>query len=1190
MRKRIFQTIVALLVVASLFMYASPAYAAGYSFTITGNVKDASGNNVAGVVVTAVGNADGLGVDGTGTTGANGNYTMTLFSAGGAHWDGTLTPSIAVYTFDPTNHAYLGVTTSQTHDFTMNRVQLTGNVKDASGNNVAGVNLNAVGDGAYGSSAVNLTNASGNYSFFVTSWTNYTHWHGTIYATMAGYTFEDDHHHWNGTPPGDIGNWDATMQRVQLTGNVTCLAGNNIAGVLISANGDGAFGDGSDTTNANGDYSIFVTSDGSDQHWHGVITPTKAGQTFTPASYHWDHTPNGAVGNYDFVMNLLTLSGTVKNQALDPISGVNIAAVEDAAGGHDSLINLTDGAGKYLIYIPLATNHWHGVITPSIAGYSVFTPASKHWDPAGAGLNVQNFTVGWMGWNDNANNMWDTALPYVENPGINMSLANLSPVGDQGGCSVVAGFGAYQEHLLDNVPPTEPAGFYRVRVDSNGADLGSFRWAVLVRNALTNVELGCQVAVAGLVDMTVPAGVGVDVIITISNIGAFPLTGINYEAFVARNINGGGLIVDSRTDLGNVAGRSWEATNQANLNDGLANQTDPGNGTYYIGVWDTNGHNVNFLDVPNGTYNLGVADLLPVAEKIAGYYPNIVVGSAAYTVKRPHFDAIVPVDVYTIGPIDDLGVYLTPTLPGLNHDLTVGSPAASGHTNFMIVPGYHWDFADFRDVVAGGFNIFLYSKDFNPILGTLIFRTSWADPALTPFSYVDLCADTGYAAGVITLNPDGQLQKRKTDWLNDGTGITCAAGDKGGRLMLSPANTPFFNAPNYVVSDLILTAVDSWKYTYEPLGGPVWALDAFIYPPAPADPYLVVAGKWVIGDHPFKTTTTVSALNTNAPGPVTLTRAPWTDQFGNKVLGIKNAVPASVFPVYDIHYGVDDVETILDKTTWNITSFTNTVIGRYIYRACLTHGNLPAMAGPGTDCATEKQFAINPADVHYGTDWAYHFIMTNYEKGLTGGTTATAYSPYLNTDRGQMAAFLANGFVKIAGQTLPAYAGAFTDVSSTDWFAASVQYIKNLGITGGTGGGLYSPSLPVIRGDMAIFLETTGQAIGTLGIVPMAWDPALGTDLWYPDPITGSLFTNDPGIYNGWFTDVPASAYYATMAEEALADGLTSGCFAGTPYLSLQFCPTMIVDRSQMAVFLGRTWSLPDHPWWWTGPVPAIQN
>jgi hypothetical protein len=383
----------------------------------------------------------------------------------------------------------------------------------------------------------------------------------------------------------------------------------------------------------------------------------------------------------------------------------------------------------------------------------------------------------------------------------------------------------------------------------------------------------------------------------------------------------------------------------------------------------------------------------------------------------------------------------------------------------------------------------------------------------------------------------------------------------------------------------------------------------------------------IFGETPFITEIDTSAVFIDAPGTVILTRGPWTDQKGNiivRVLGPDRVCDDDeegllgpwgadsmwfddVFPVDTLKYGVNSEETLL-ANDWLTTSFTvASKIGRYNYVRTLNHGYLPGYLEdfeccgdwpPGLPCGTfwnevgAGEFAITPTDVHYGADWAFHFIMTNYEVGLTGGITATAYGPYLNVNRDQMASFLANGFEKIAEQTLPSvYANAFTDVPSNAWYALSVQYIKNLGITGGTGGGLYSPNSPVIRGDMAIFLEKTGQAISMIDPGLINWDTGLGTWLKWPRGDEGYWFPNTPGIFNGWFTDIAADAYYGPMAEEALADGLTGGCYAGQPYLDLKFCPTLIVDRSQMAVFLGNTWSLDEAPWWWVlTAVPAPEK
>jgi hypothetical protein len=137
---------------------------------------------------------------------------------------------------------------------------------------------------------------------------------------------------------------------------------------------------------------------------------------------------------------------------------------------------------------------------------------------------------------------------------------------------------------------------------------------------------------------------------------------------------------------------------------------------------------------------------------------------------------------------------------------------------------------------------------------------------------------------------------------------------------------------------------------------------------------------------------------------------------------------------------------------------------------------------------------------------------------------------------------------------------------------------------------------------MAIFLEKSGVAADVLsGFGTMGWDTGLATGMWYPLGLTGAWYVNTPGVYDGWFTDVTADKYYAAMTEELIADGITAGCEPGTPYLNLKFCPETIVDRSQMAVFLFSAWghaagapaTLFGHtpaPWWWDGPVPAVQN
>ncbi|HUE99838.1 MAG TPA: S-layer homology domain-containing protein, partial [Anaerolineales bacterium] len=67
----------------------------------------------------------------------------------------------------------------------------------------------------------------------------------------------------------------------------------------------------------------------------------------------------------------------------------------------------------------------------------------------------------------------------------------------------------------------------------------------------------------------------------------------------------------------------------------------------------------------------------------------------------------------------------------------------------------------------------------------------------------------------------------------------------------------------------------------------------------------------------------------------------------------------------------------------------------------------------------------------------------------------------------------------------------------------------------------------------------------------------------------GSAY-NPPGIGGGTgFTDVGPGYWAAAWIKQLVAEGITSGCGAGT------YCPEAPVTRAQMAVFLVRTFNLP---------------
>jgi hypothetical protein len=60
-----------------------------------------------------------------------------------------------------------------------------------------------------------------------------------------------------------------------------------------------------------------------------------------------------------------------------------------------------------------------------------------------------------------------------------------------------------------------------------------------------------------------------------------------------------------------------------------------------------------------------------------------------------------------------------------------------------------------------------------------------------------------------------------------------------------------------------------------------------------------------------------------------------------------------------------------------------------------------------------------------------------------------------------------------------------------------------------------------------------------------------------------------PPAATGVFADVNSGYWAAAWIEQLAEEGITSGCGSGN------YCPTTVVTRDQMAVFLVRTFGLP---------------
>ena len=104
-------------------------------------------------------------------------------------------------------------------------------------------------------------------------------------------------------------------------------------------------------------------------------------------------------------------------------------------------------------------------------------------------------------------------------------------------------------------------------------------------------------------------------------------------------------------------------------------------------------------------------------------------------------------------------------------------------------------------------------------------------------------------------------------------------------------------------------------------------------------------------------------------------------------------------------------------------------------------------------------------DVKAGS-YYYDAVLWAVEKGITGGTSATTFSPDATCTRAQIVTFLwrANGSPAVSGNS------AFLDVASDAYYAAAVKWAEKNGITGGIGNGLFGSGNTCTRAQIVTFL------------------------------------------------------------------------------------------------------------------------
>ena len=192
-------------------------------------------------------------------------------------------------------------------------------------------------------------------------------------------------------------------------------------------------------------------------------------------------------------------------------------------------------------------------------------------------------------------------------------------------------------------------------------------------------------------------------------------------------------------------------------------------------------------------------------------------------------------------------------------------------------------------------------------------------------------------------------------------------------------------------------------------------------------------------------------------------------------------------------------------------------LSNFLFSSVLSDKNYDGSAPlPFTDVADDAYYADSVA-------WAV-------ENNVTSGVSATTFAPNASCTRGQMVTFL----WRAAGSPEPKSTDtAFTDVKSGAYYEKAVAWAVENNVTTGTSATTFSPGATVTRGQSVTFLWRANGSAAAAGASA--------------------------------FTDVAASAYYASAVAWAVENNVTNGTGAAT------FSPNADCTRAQIVTFLYRS-------------------
>jgi uncharacterized protein (TIGR03790 family) len=321
------------------------------TFSISGTVTLNGGGTLQGVTVTLTSGGNTVG---SATTGSNGQYSINGLTNGAY----TLTPSLAGYTFNPTNQAITISDLNTTQNFTATGAYSISGTVTLKSVGLSGVVVN------YGGNNTVTTGSNGSYA--ISGLINGSY---TLTPSLAGYTFNPSSPTVQVSGASQTQNFAATAVpgAYSINGTVT-LNGAGLSGVTVSCSS------GSATTNSSGVYSISNVANGL-----YTLTPSLVGYTFSPTTL--SATVNNANlqnQNFTATQNTYTISGTI-TMGGQGLSGVTVSCSAGSA--------TTNISGAYTINGAVNGSY---TLTPSFSNY-IFAPTTLSATVNGANVTGLNF-------------------------------------------------------------------------------------------------------------------------------------------------------------------------------------------------------------------------------------------------------------------------------------------------------------------------------------------------------------------------------------------------------------------------------------------------------------------------------------------------------------------------------------------------------------------------------------------------------------------------------------------------------------------------------------------------------------------------------------------------------------------------------------------------------------------------------